>query len=245
VRFRVSPGWIKFIDEMVGILADMLEEGDILVYASKPLLIAREMVVEERDVDSSEEARRLSERYGLDPPFTELIIRYSQRVLGGVEGVLLTLAGDVFTANAGMDRKNVGLGRVALPPHLLKGVACELRRVIMDRLGVEVGIVISDSVVYPLRLGTRAYAVDICGIKPIKNYVGSRDLYGRVIRFTVLNVADELASAAHLVMGEGDEETPMAVIRGLTEYLGEGDIDMLKIPPSRCLYRDLYPQDLL
>jgi len=173
----------------------------------------------------------LARRYNIDPRMAQLILQYSEAVIGGVEGVILTYTGGVLAANAGIDRKNVGLGRAALPPHLLRGVAREVREALNHSLGIDIGIVITDSVVYPLRMGTRAYAVDVAGIAPLRDYRGEEDLYGRRIEFTVLNIADEVASAAHLVMGEGGESRPGAIVRGLG-IAGDGSWEDLLIEPG-------------
>ena len=243
IEMRVEPGWREFLDKLVERLRTMIRDGDILVLASKPLLMAREMYVELNKVLLSKYAIMLAEEYRVDPRMAQLVTEYSDAILGGVEGVILTYTGGVLTANAGIDRKNIGHGRAALPPHLLRGVANEIRNVVVHRLEVEIGVVITDSVVYPLRMGTRAYAVDIAGIKPLRDYRGEKDMYGRRIEYTVLNLADEIASAAHLVMGEGSESRPGALVRGI-DILGEGTWRDLVIEPDKCLYRDLYPPEV-
>ncbi len=222
-----------------------IDEGDVLVIASKILLRVKGLYIQLEGIEPSEDAIRLSNKYGLDPRFAELIVKYSDVVLGGVEGAILTYAGGVLTANAGLDRKNIGLGMASLPPYLLRGTAKEIYNYIKETLGFRIGVIITDSVVYPLRMGTRLYAVDIYGFDPIKDYRGVEDIYGRNILFTRLNLADEVASAAHLVMGEGRERIPAVLIKGLDIRLVE-DIgaDKLMISPSECLYKDLYPKDL-
>ncbi len=248
VEMWVERGWSRFTEELRNKLDGLISDGDIVVYASKPLLIAKGFIVKTSEVKPSNQALELARRYNVEPVTAELAIRYSEYVLGGVDQVLLTISGGVFTANGGVDRKNVGLDMASLPPHLLRGTACELKEMVDNWFGVSTAAVIIDSVVYPLRMGTRAYAVDVCGLKPLEDYRGRSDLYGRTIKFTVLNIADEVASAAHLVMGEGAEAKPIAVVKGLENYVVDNAVDgtdMLKIHPMYCLYRELYPKELL
>ena len=239
----------KDMEEFKEILKEKLrgkvDNGDILVIASKVLLKARGLYTELKDIEPSGEALRLAKKYKVDPRFAELILKYSDTILGGVDGVVLTYAGKVLTANAGLDRKNIGVGRVSLPPYLLTGISKEIHDYLKEGLGVRLGIIITDSVVYPLRMGTRLYAVDVYGFEPVRDYRGEEDIYGRNIVFTRLNLADEISSAAHLVMGEGREKIPAALIKGLdVKLLDEEVTNKLRIPPSECLYRELYPKEL-
>jgi len=227
-------------------LEGILEEGDVVVIASKILLKVRGLYIQLDDVKPSDKAVKLANLYNMDPRYVELILSYSDKVLGGVDKVLLTYAGKVLTANAGLDRKNIGGGRVSLPPYLLRGVSKEIYEYLLKRLGVKVGVVITDSVVHPLRMGTRLYAVDLYGFEPIKDYRGKEDIFGRNIVFTRMNLADEISSAAHLVMGEGREKIPVAIIKGLKLSLVERDLTQeIHIDPKECLYKDLYLHKIL
>ena len=237
----VGEDFEKFILNVAMKIRFIADDNDILVFASKPILKAKKMYINLDDVEPGSIAKKIAEKYDLDPRMAELIIRYSDRVIGGVKEVLLTFTKGVFTANAGLDRKNIGEKYVALPPHLLIGTAKEIHRKIYEMVGLRLGIVITDSVVYPLRLGTRAYAVDIYGFNPVRDYRGSKDLYGRRIRYTLLNLADEIASAAHLAMGEGDEGIPVVLIKGVKIEPGEKyKVGDLLIRPEDCLYNSLY-----
>lgn len=246
LKIDLYEDWLKFLENVSDNIKELIDEGDILVLASKVVLKTKKLFKSLGEVIPSKEAREIASRYKMDPRFVELILEYSKYILGGVEGVLLTYTGDIFTANAGLDRKNIGVDKVSLPPYLLRGTAREIYEFLVRRLGKKIGVVISDSIVYPLRLGTRAYAIDVYGFKPIRDYRGSRDLYGREIMYTRLNLADELASAAHLVMGEGRERIPVVLIKGVDIELYEGEVtDDLLIPPKECLYKDIYPEEIL
>ncbi len=94
-----------------------------------------------------------------------------------------------------------------------------------------------DSSVAPLRLGTRGVALGAAGFKPISDRRGERDLFQKPLLITRHAVADDLASVAHLVMGQADERTPAALIRGApVDFVGSASIDEMKISPDKCVY---------
>lgn len=234
-----------FLENLGSRVEGLLMDKDILVIASKILLKAKRLYIKLDDVEPSNKAVSLANKYDMDPRFVELILKNSSIVLGGVDGVLLTYIDNVLSANSGLDRKNIGIDMASLPPHLLRGSAEEVAEYIHREFGLKVAVLITDSIVYPLRMGTRQYVVDLYGLPPLIDYRGGRDLYDRTIQFTRMNLADEIASAAHLVMGEGDEATPLAIVRGVSySYLDEDRVDDLYIKPSQCLYQTLYPQDM-
>ena len=238
---------IKEGDDPVSIIINnipvKLKEGDILVVATKPLLLAysKYFDVKKSGLEVSAEAKKLAEEYELDKVASELIVRYSDEILGGTKGFVLSNVGGVVLPNGGIDRKNIGRKKYALPYTAIKDKAKEFYSRIYELHGVRIGVVISDSSVYPLRLGTRAIAVVTYGFIPVKKYIGGLDLYGVNIRYTYMNIADELASAAHLAMGEGDEGVPAALVRGVEVSLLDKDTTyMTKIDKDRCIFRKLY-----
>lgn len=238
---------IKEGDDVVSIIIDnipvKLRKGDVLVVATKPLLLAysKYFSAESCSLDVSAEAKKIAKEYELDEVISELIVRYSDAILGGTKGFILSNVDGVVLPNGGIDRKNIGRNRYALPYIVVKEKAREFYSKIYKLYGVRIGVIISDSSVYPLRLGTRAIAVVTYGFIPVRKYVGSLDLYGVSIRYTYMNIADELASAAHLAMGEGDERVPAALIRGVEVNLVDRDTTyMTKIDPDMCVFKKLY-----
>lgn len=246
---RVIPirtGLIREGEDAIKTIVDnidpsVIESGDILVVSSKPLLISKGLLEDPSKVYVSLPAKMLSQDYGIDPRVAELILRSSDRILSGTRDAVLTEVEGMLLPNAGIDRKNALGNKIAHSPVKLKGIAREIWSAVYRKFNVKVGVVISDSVVYPLRIGTRAIAIYTYGFKPIRSYVGKTDLYGYVIRFTVMALADEVASAAHLVMGEADECIPAALVKGVSvELVDEDTSEQVKLPRDKCIYRKLY-----
>jgi putative folate metabolism gamma-glutamate ligase len=128
-------------------------------------------------------------------------------------GVTLTMAGGVLIPNAGIDESN-GAGNLVLWPGDVFGAAREVWRHLAARHHLErLGVVITDSHTTPLRLGVTGIALAWCGFEPLRDYVGRPDVFGRPLRLTKANLLDAMAASAVLVMGEGDERTPLAILR--------------------------------
>lgn len=217
------------------------KDKDIIVIASKPILITLGYTISLNNITIEKNGYKLAQIYDVHPGVVQLVLKYSNNIYGGVKGFLLAEIDGVFLPNAGIDMKNVGEDKVTLPPIRLSIFAKEIYDSIYRIYGVKVGVIISDSTVFPLRKGTRAVALYTYGFEPIKNYVNKEDLYKRKIKFTKMSLADEIASASHLVLGEGDEGIPAALIRGVNIFMKEEDTSSkLKIKKEECLYKELY-----
>ena len=189
------------------------EEKDILVLTSKIVSYSEGRVVKLRDVKPSEKGRRLAKQYALEPEFAELIIREADQICGGVEKAVLTLKHGILIANAGIDSKNAPSGHAVLWPADPEKTVRELKKQILENTGKRVAVMIVDSGLIPLRIGTIGLGVAVAGFKPIKDDRGRPDIFGRKILITRQAVADDLACAAHLIMGESTQKTPAVLIR--------------------------------
>lgn len=130
-------------------------------------------------------------------------------------GVTLTLKDNLLTPNAGIDESNAN-GHYVLWPHDPQQVANAVRAWLCQRFGRrQVGVIITDSTPVPLRWGVTGVAIAHSGFLALNDYVGEADLFGRQLRMTKANVAQALAAAAVLVMGEGNEGTPLALMSEL------------------------------
>lgn len=130
-------------------------------------------------------------------------------------GVSLTITNGTLIATAGIDESNAD-GKYVLWPENPQKAANEIRAHIKERLALsDVGVIITDSKTTPLRWGVTAIAIGYSGFVPVKDYVGTEDLFGRKFAFEKMSIIDNLASAAAVVMGEGAESTPLAVITDL------------------------------
>ncbi|MBP6942619.1 MAG: coenzyme F420-0:L-glutamate ligase [Candidatus Buchananbacteria bacterium] len=169
-----------------------LQEGDIVVVTSKIVALAQGRVGKLEDKQ-------------------KLIKCESRRVIK-TPWAFLTLTDDGWCINAGIDESNAG-HQLILMPHEPFVAAQQLRRALKKHFKLQrLGVLITDTKSVPLRVGTIGRAVGFAGYKPLKSYVGKRDIFGRTSRDTVSNCADALAAAAVLMMGEGAEQTPLAVI---------------------------------
>ena len=213
-----------------------LRDGDILVVASKAVATAQGRVRELARVRPSARARKLANRAGLEPEFVELVLREGGRVVRAAKRVILTLKGGVLCANAGVDSSNAPPGHVVLMPARPNQAARALRQAIMRRMNARVGVIIVDSNVKPLRMGTVGQTIGVAGLEPVIDCRGQHDLYGKPLRITFRALADQLATAAQVVMGEAAERVPVAIVRGAGVELAEKPKHSPKISPKRCIY---------
>ncbi|MBC7120119.1 MAG: coenzyme F420-0:L-glutamate ligase [Candidatus Methanosuratus sp.] len=242
IRTRlVKPGddLVEVALEGAGSSGLRIVDRDILAFSAKAVATAMNRIVRLSEVSPSRLATDLSARHSMDPAFVEVVIREADQILGGVEHAILTIKRGILVANAGVDQSNSPPGSVALWPEDPQEAAEGLRRSFARR-GLDVGILVIDSRTLPLRMGNSGVAIGIAGIKAVEDLRGRPDLYGRTLRLKRFMVADNLASAAQLVMGESNESRPVALIRGAPVTYGSGyDISEAYIPPEECLIMHL------
>lgn len=214
-----------------------LRNGDILAIADKIVAICDGRIVNLKDVTPSKKALDLAEKYQLEPPFVEMVLQEADEIYGGVPRAILTLKHNFLIANAGIDHKNVPQGYAALWPLNPNESAKTLYEEITKKTGKKIGIILVDSHVNPLRMGTTGFALGFAGFNPIKDCRGKLDLYGKPLLITRINLVDDLAAAAHLLIGETNERTPLVIIRGAPiEVTEDYDSNQIKIPKEECLY---------
>lgn len=133
--------------------------------------------------------------------------------------VSFTITHDMLVPTAGIDESNAN-GTYVLWPEDPQASANAIRQHIVEKFGIkEVGVIITDSRTVPLRWGVTAMAIAYSGFEPLKDYIGTPDIYGRTFAFEKLNIADSLAAAAGLAMGEGNEQIPLAVITDIPHII--------------------------
>lgn len=213
-----------------------LRDGDVVVLASKALATTEGRLEDLSKIHPSPRAKRLAIKAGLEPEFVELVLREADRVVGVTEGAILTLKEGLLCANAGVDRSNVPPGYAALMPSNPNRAAEELRKSIRKLTRARVAVVVVDSNVKPLRLGTVGQAVGTSGFEPVIDCRGEPDLYGKPLRMTFRAIADQLATAAQVVMGEAAERIPVAILRDVGIELTEKPKSSPKIEPKKCIY---------
>jgi coenzyme F420-0:L-glutamate ligase len=234
---RAANDLVKVVLEAIQKQGLELRDDDVLVLSSKIVSSAEGRLVKLSEVEPSKKAKRLAKLYALTPAFAELILQEADRIVGGVKKAVLTLNDDVFTVNAGIDNKNAPKSYAVLWPKNPQQSAERIRKEIARRVGRQVGVLIVDSTVAPLRWGTRGLAIGVAGFEPVKDYRKTRDLFGKEVLITLHAVADDLASAAHAVMGEATERTPIAIIRDApVTFTEKVDANKMKIAFKDCIY---------
>jgi coenzyme F420-0:L-glutamate ligase/coenzyme F420-1:gamma-L-glutamate ligase len=231
----------KLIVESAKTLGITFEDEDIVAVADKVLAISDGRVADFTKIEPSAKARRLAEKYDLEPGFVELVLREAEAVYGGVPRALLTLKHGVFIANAGIDHKNVPKDYASLWPEDPNKTAKVLRATLQKLTGRRLGVLLVDSHVAPLRMGTIGFALGVAGFEPVKDCRGMLDLYGKPLLITRINIADSLAAVANLAMGETGERAPVAVIRGaLVQVTDSYDPLSLRIAVENDLYSTVF-----
>jgi coenzyme F420-0:L-glutamate ligase/coenzyme F420-1:gamma-L-glutamate ligase len=217
-----------------------LGSDDVLVVTQKVVSKAEGAIVDLTTIEPRPEAVEFAARFDRDPRQVEVVLREARRIVRMANGVIITETHHGFIcANGGIDASNVGPDSgsiVTLLPHDPDASATAIRAVVRDRFGVDVPVVISDSFGRPWRWGIVDVAIGISGLEPLDDLRGVADADGRVMRSTVRAVADELASAAELVLGK-TAGRPVAILRGASFRRGEASIHDMLMPPETDLFR--------
>jgi len=190
-----------------------LRDGDILVIASSAVSTAQGRLRKLADVKASKRAKKLARKSWLNEKFVEVVIQEADQVLGVGEKCVLTLKDGMLRTNAGVDASNAPRGHVVLMPDDADRAAEEILNEVKQRTKKRIGVILADSHIQPLRLGTVGQAIGVAGIDPIIDCRKQRDIYDRRLQVTFRAVADQLASAAQVVMGEADERVPTVIVR--------------------------------
>ncbi len=216
-----------------------VRQHDVLVIAQKLVSKAEGSFVDLAAVTPSERALGIAASTGKDPRLVEVILAESRDVVRVSGGHLITEHRLGFVcANAGVDRSNAGASdRAVLLPRDPDATARELRAAVHERHGVDVAVIVSDSHGRAFRNGAIGVAIGVSGLAPLHSYKGEADLDGRLLQTSEEAVADELASAASLLMGQGSEGRPVVLIRGFGGERCEGGYAGLVRDPARDLFR--------
>jgi coenzyme F420-0:L-glutamate ligase/coenzyme F420-1:gamma-L-glutamate ligase len=219
-----------------------LARGDILVIAQKIVSKAEGRLVRLSGVQPSQRACELARRCGKDPRVVDLILQESSAVLRCRPGVIIVAHRLGFVlANAGIDSSNVearaGEDSVLLLPMDPDASAERIRAGLQRNHGVDVGVIINDSFGRAWRLGTVGTAIGVAGCPGLLDLRGTPDRNGRTLRVTEVGIADEMASAASILMGQAAEGRPVVHIRGLRFARHDGHAAELIRPESVDMFR--------
>ena len=218
-------------------------DGDILVIAQKIVSKSEDRYVDLNSITPSTQARNLAKSVGKDPRLVEVILSESSEVVRHGHQVLIVAhhLGYVM-ANAGVDASNLTPNsgkaeRVLLLPLDANSTSARLREQFEKRFNRRIGVIISDSVGRAWRNGSIGMALGVAGPPALWDRVGEMDLYGRPLRVTQIGFADQIASAAALVMGEGAEGLPVVKVSGLDWEPVDTNADSLLRPKENDLFR--------
>lgn len=246
--FAVKMPIVKIGDNLVELILKCLKaqhltlkDRDVLAITSKMLSYSESRITEPSKAKPSKKATALARKYSLSPEFAELILQEADKIYGGVEKAVLTLKNGIMTPNAGIDNKNTPDEYAALWPRDPEKSANAIRNEVRKITGKTIAVLIVDSGLVPLRKGTNGLALAVAGFKPIKDSIGKKDLFGKSIMITRQAVADDLASAAHLLMGEAIERTPVVLIKDAPlEFDDEvhGAAEMM-MPFEQCIFMSI------
>jgi len=217
-----------------------LREGDVVVVAQKLVSKAEGRTRRLSEVSPSAKACELASAADKDPAIVQLILDESRSVLRHRPGVIIAEHNlGIVLANAGIDRSNVSEDSdiVLLFPEDPDASAAALKSQLGSHFNAQVGVVIADSVGRAWRMGTTGMAIGCAGVQALANLRGRRDMFGRELEVSEHAVADSIASAAELLMGEADEATPVVVIRGLDEGQSTQNSAVLLRPAADDMFR--------
>jgi coenzyme F420-0:L-glutamate ligase/coenzyme F420-1:gamma-L-glutamate ligase len=235
IRIGIKKGRFDLFKSLQGF---DYRNDDIIVVSSKFVSMSEGAVVDLNKVRVSKKARSLAARCYIEPKMAELVLRESDYIVKGVPGFLLAVRDGMIAPNAGIDKSNVPKGYAILYPRDPFGTAEILWQRFLAERGIRVGIVLADSRLMPTRIGTTGVAIACAGFEPVDDLRGRKDLFGNVLKVTFKAVADGLATMGVAVMGESDESTPAAVVRGETVTWSERKFSWkdMAVSPSQDIY---------
>jgi coenzyme F420-0:L-glutamate ligase/coenzyme F420-1:gamma-L-glutamate ligase len=231
-------------DDIAGLISNAtkkqgitLENGDIIVVTHKIVSKSEGRIININQVVPSAFSKQISKSSKKDPRYIEIVLNETKRIVKMIGRHLITETKQgLVCANAGIDRSNVSQEEnVALLPKDPDISALNMREKIKELTGSEVVVIISDTFGRPWRKGQINIAIGVSGMIPLKDYRGKKDSFGNKLSVSNIAIADEIASAAELVMNKVDG-IPVAIIKGYNYPKGEGDSKDL-IRSSR---RDLF-----
>ena len=239
---EVMPG-----ADLAALLLDSLyghpvADGDILVIAQKVVSKAENRYVDLAGITPSERAVRLAGKVRKDPRLVELILAQSKRVVRYREDILIVEHKLGFVhANAGIDHSNIpqnpALERVLLLPENPDASAAQIRERIRQQREINAGVIINDSAGRAWRNGVTGIAIGAAGLPCLLDLRGETDLHGNPLRVTEVGIADEIAAAASLVMGQAAQGIPAVLVQGLDLRGPADDASALIRDPDKDLFR--------
>ena len=224
------------ISELI-LMSSELSDGDILIVAQKIVSKQEGRIIDLSTVTPSLLSEGIASQYQKDPRIIELILSQTKRIVRMKNGIIIVETNNgVICANAGVDESNVKKGYATLLPLDSDISAQKIRNKIKEKINKNIAVIISDTFGRPFRMGQTNCAIGISGLNPILNYAGTLDSFQKILRITEIAVADELSSAAELVMKKA-LNCPVAIIRDYSFKIEDHVIDELIRPENEDLFK--------
>ena len=208
---------IKAGDDIASIICQNAEirDNDIIIIASTIVAKAEGRMFRLDDIVAGDEACRIAQEHQTDPRFIQAVLDRSRDILIDSPIFLVETNNGHVCIKAGIDASNVDRGFLVDLPKDPDASAADMGKRIEDITGRKISVIISDTNGRAFKIGQTGVAVGLYHIHPIKNWKGEKDLFGNILQITEESVADEIAGAANLLMGEGDGGCPVIILRGL------------------------------
>ncbi len=236
IKKEISKG-DKLTDLILSSTKQKIQDGDILVISQKIISKQEGRTINLSEVIPSALALGIGAEYKKDPKLIEVIISESKRIVRMENEILIVETNHGFIcANAGVDESNMETGYVTLLPLDSDKSALFIQKQIFEKTKKQIAILVSDTFGRPFRMGQIDCAIGIAGMDSILDYQGTKDTFGKILRVTAIAIADELCSAAELVMGK-TQKCPVVIVRNYKYKETDSKINSLIRPESEDLFR--------
>jgi coenzyme F420-0:L-glutamate ligase/coenzyme F420-1:gamma-L-glutamate ligase len=197
-------------------------EGDILVISHTIISIMEGSVYTISEVTPSEKAKQIAMNDEHSEEHVEVALQEASEVIREAPILVTRTKQGIITDFSGVDESNAPLGMLIALPKDSDATARRILKEISKETGFNIPVIITDTQGRPWRRGAVNLAIGVSGMSPFVKNEGREDIYGKILRSSLVCVADEIAASAELVMGQADEKVPIAIIRGLTPKATSG-----------------------
>jgi coenzyme F420-0:L-glutamate ligase len=246
----IRTGTLRPGDDVAAALASQLREGDIVIVSSKAVAAVEGRFIDLTKQKISQGALFLAEKTNRSPAFCEALIKEGERLgwidRGACPGAVLTelrpeglKMGTILVANAGLDESNAPEGQaIGWPEDPVRSVST-LRASLKKKTGKNVAVILTDSCCMPRRMGVMAIALTVSGLDPLVDLRGRPDLFGKKLHLTSEALADQLATAGNMLMGNAGDSVPAAIVRDHGIALSDFEGWVPGIEPDEDLFRGI------
>jgi coenzyme F420-0:L-glutamate ligase len=215
-----------------------LQENDVLVISTKYISNSQGRIINANKIKVSKKGFGISKKFHIKPEISEIILRETDKIFGGIAGFVITSAENIMAPNGGIDKSNAKKDQVILYPKNPFLIAEQIKRKIFLKFLIHIGVILVDSRLMPARVGTSGVAISCAGIEPVLDMRSKNDLDGNPLKVTFQAVIDNIATIANHKMGEGAESKPFAIVRDSEAQLTDRKINSseMAISPDQCVY---------